>query len=56
MIISSSQLVLSAGYAGGKHRFWLSLLLGGHVETTMRAYGEIRQCTWECQILLECDR
>ena len=33
--ISSSQLVLSASYAGGKHRFWLSLLLGGHVETTM---------------------
>ena len=52
---SSSQLVLSASHAGGKHRFWFSWLLGEHVETTMCAYGEIRQCTWQCQLLLECD-
>ena len=51
-IISSSQLVLRASYAGGKHRVWLALLLGGHVETTMCVYGEIRQCTWQCQLLL----
>ena len=56
----SDHFVIAAG-AQGKlcwRKAHLSLLLGGHVETTMCVYGEIPQCTctWQCQLLLECDR
>ena len=55
-VIYSSQLVTGASYAGGMHaggmhRFWLSFLLGEHVETTMCLHGEIRKCTWQWGLL-----
>ena len=48
----SAQVMLEESTGFG----FLNLLLGGHVETTMCVYGEIRQCTWQCKLLLECDR